>query len=162
MENKTKYRHLCTTCGSEHLVFDAVVSWDVDLQQMVLEGTEDGGFCHNCCDDTKSDPVEDDTIEQHHLISVRVTSSTTRHTLQAELDEQLRHLGGHFERNRMTQLQRQLKTMLMQTHGTNGVRAVDLSWMTNKDCLAIMDVLRATDQKLIQLKRQVREPWRGH
>jgi hypothetical protein len=43
-----KYRKVCMECGSEDLLFDAYMYWDVDYQEYRLNGIYDNTYCNSC------------------------------------------------------------------------------------------------------------------
>jgi hypothetical protein len=45
----TKVRKVCKTCGSENVVSDAYVSWNVETQDWdIVESVFDMEFCYDC------------------------------------------------------------------------------------------------------------------
>lgn len=44
----TKVKHICSHCGSDHVVHDSISEWNVELQDYVLITCFDSASCENC------------------------------------------------------------------------------------------------------------------
>lgn len=44
----SRWKKVCSNCGSDDLNFDAFVQWDVDKQDYVIESIYDDVYCCNC------------------------------------------------------------------------------------------------------------------
>lgn len=60
-----KVKKVCANCGSDNVVTDAWVSWDIDSQQWVIDDIFDNDYCKSCEGETT---IQDEEIEDENNI----------------------------------------------------------------------------------------------
>jgi hypothetical protein len=62
----TRYKYICSTCGSANVRRDAWAAWDVPTQSWQLASVFDAGFCEDCDGEAvvSKVEVEEPTSEQ--------------------------------------------------------------------------------------------------
>ena len=62
----TRYKYICSTCGSANIRRDAWAAWDVPTQSWQLASVFDAGFCEDCDGEAvvSKVEVEEPTSEQ--------------------------------------------------------------------------------------------------
>jgi DNA-directed RNA polymerase subunit RPC12/RpoP len=55
-----KYNYVCSTCGSENVLRDAWVAWNVERQKWELVSTFQAAFCEDCEGGASLDAIEID------------------------------------------------------------------------------------------------------
>jgi hypothetical protein len=58
----TRIRKVCAHCGSEDITYDALVCWDVDLQDWTFSTLLDAGACENCGAELWEKDIRDEEI----------------------------------------------------------------------------------------------------
>jgi hypothetical protein len=81
VQNKPKYKIVCTTCGGDVVLLDAWAKWNANKQSWEVAQTFDTAFCQNCDGEV---PQRNELLSHntaHHAVNTRCACECSLYVL---------------------------------------------------------------------------------